>query len=231
LLHHRPINHQQKPNNFKKKMKMNKMMSTTAMLMAAACVVLCLATLGSAISPRFDERGYALLADTHAARSEFNAWARQNERSYAAQEFGYRYNVWRDNAAYVEHFNANANASFTVALNDLADMTLDEVARIYTGLAPAANPFTDASSPAAPVVDDEAELERVARQLPASYDWRSAGAVTPVKNQGSCGACYTFSANGAIEGMYKIATGQLTSLSEQMLCTSLHIAMLMTWHM
>ncbi|ELR19607.1 papain family cysteine protease subfamily protein [Acanthamoeba castellanii str. Neff] len=197
-------------------MKMNKM-TTTAMLMAAACVVLCLATLGSAISPRFDERGYTLLADTHAARSEFNAWARQNGRSYAAQEFGYRYNVWRDNAAYVEHFNANANASFTVGLNDLADMTLDEVARVYTGLAPAANPFTDASSPAAPVVDDETELERVARQLPASYDWRNAGAVTPVKNQGSCGACYTFSANAAIEGMYKIAAGQLTSLSEQML--------------
>ena len=51
--------------------------------------------------------------------------------------------------------------------------------------------------------------------LPSRVDWREAGAVTPVKSQGMCGSCYSFSATGALEAMYHRKTGILTSLSEQ----------------
>lgn len=53
--------------------------------------------------------------------------------------------------------------------------------------------------------------------LPSSVDWVSAGAVTPVKDQGQCGSCWSFSTTGALEGAFFIQNKQLVSFSEQQL--------------
>ncbi|KAM0952507.1 putative cathepsin H [Dioscorea sansibarensis] len=53
--------------------------------------------------------------------------------------------------------------------------------------------------------------------LPETKDWREDGIVSPVKNQGHCGSCWTFSTTGALEAAYTQATGKSISLSEQQL--------------
>lgn len=53
--------------------------------------------------------------------------------------------------------------------------------------------------------------------MPTDFDWRTSGAVTSVKNQKYCGSCWTFSTAADIEGTHFLATGNLTSFSEQQL--------------
>lgn len=52
---------------------------------------------------------------------------------------------------------------------------------------------------------------KVPTLLPDSFDWRKYNGHTyigPVRNQGSCGACYAFGAAACAEGVYNFATGK-----------------------
>jgi len=54
--------------------------------------------------------------------------------------------------------------------------------------------------------------------LPDRWDWRDFGVVTPPKNQGNCGSCWTFSTAGVMESHYLLKYGGAArNLSEQQL--------------
>lgn len=122
--------------------------------------------------------------------------------------------------------NADPSNTFTLALNEFADFTHEEflnsktgyradlynsnVARgkgaeeeDYDGFRPHGNHYLGQFKPKRGVI------------VADEHDWRSHGAINPVKNQGSCGSCWAFSAVGAIEALNYIETGEMVKLSEQ----------------
>uniref|UniRef100_A0A914YL69 VWFA domain-containing protein n=1 Tax=Panagrolaimus superbus TaxID=310955 RepID=A0A914YL69_9BILA len=53
--------------------------------------------------------------------------------------------------------------------------------------------------------------------IPTSFDFRTHGKVTPIKDQGQCGSCWAHSTTAAIESQYLLRYNQSLDLSEQML--------------
>ena len=123
-------------------------------------------------------------------------------KSYTAEEFPRRFQAYRDNMAYARMMNAQ-NPKLTLGATKFADLTHEEFSAKYLG----------GYKPKA----TRNVVHLPTDSLPASVDWVTAGAVTPVKNQGQCGSCWSFSTTGSIEGAHYLATKNLVSLSEQQL--------------
>ncbi|KAI3970379.1 hypothetical protein MKX01_024026 [Papaver californicum] len=120
-----------------------------------------------------------------------------------------RFNVFKENVKYIHNFNKK-DAPYKLKLNKFGDMTNHEFKKSYAGSKVSHHRmFRGERKPT------ENFMYESVTNLPASVDWRTKGAVTPIKDQGQCGSCWAFSTIVAVEGINQIKTKKLVSLSEQ----------------
>merc|ERR550534_3331518 len=99
----------------------------------------------------------------------------------------------------------NGEVTYTLGMNRFGDMTHPEFVARFNGYK--SNGLAKKAG--------KTFMKPANFQAPASMDWRTEGYVTPVKDQGQCGSCWSFSSTGSLEGQHFCKTGQLVSLSEQ----------------
>jgi cathepsin F len=147
----------------------------------------------------------------------FRRFMIQHGKSYGTtEERTRRFATFKDNLDRINRLNA-ANPGTDFGINKFADMSAEEFKSIYMSSKVAVR------NPEWPVA---AEVSQAAVDaLPTSFDWRDKGAVTPVKNQGQCGSCWSFSTTGNIEGRWFLANHSLINLSEQNLVDCDHECM------
>ena len=124
-------------------------------------------------------------------------------KSYGTkEEYLFREQIFAQKDAEIKEINANPENTFTVGHNMFSTWTHDEYKPLLGFKAP-----QNLDTENVTILDDS--------NLADSVDWRTKGAVNPVKNQGQCGSCWAFSATAAIEGHKFIQDGTLLSLAEQ----------------
>ncbi|XP_067006630.2 cathepsin L1 [Anabrus simplex] len=151
-------------------------------------------------------------------RQEWHSFKLQHDKKYSSTaEEEFRMKVYMENRELIAEHNARyamKEVTFSMAMNEFGDLLHDEFVKMMNGYN--STHAEEMGKKGTPYVSQPNV------KAPASADWTSTGAVSAIKNQGSCGSCWAFSATGAIEGQHFRATGQAVSLSEQNLidCTT-----------
>jgi C1A family cysteine protease len=119
---------------------------------------------------------------------------------------------WAFNDKYIEDFNSQ-NFTYTLGHNQFSGMDSNDFSA-YLGYSKKYESLNNLRGNNMKIISS---IDGTLKSLPSSVNWVEEGAVTPVKDQGQCGSCWSFSTTGALEGAYYIKYGNLVSFSEQQL--------------
>ena len=136
-----------------------------------------------------------------------NYAARFNKAYENVEEFTARSESFKHWDRIISEHNSTNGTNFTLGHNQFSDWTDDE----YEAILRWVGPKIEIDTRNVKVSDNDFD------DPPSSFNWVDKGFNTPVKDQGRCGACWAFSATGALEGAHFADTNELLSFSEQQL--------------
>lgn len=142
---------------------------------------------------------------------EWMAFKSTHNKQYRSDEELLRRLIWEENVRYIEKHNLQADRGvhrYWLGMNKYGDMSNNEFVSVMNGFRGSTN-FSNGCGHFTP------PLNIKLTDLPDQVDWRTEGYVTPVKDQGQCGSCWSFSTTGSLEGQHFRKTGKLVSLSEK----------------
>lgn len=140
----------------------------------------------------------------HTLVERFEQWLRDFRVHAEGSRYVELFEKWADNDEYIQAHN-QLNLEYELGHNQFSGMNSSEYSEYLN------RQFFFRPSSLRSMMDDSYA------DVPESVNWTASGATTPVKDQGQCGSCWSFSTTGALEGAYKIKTGNLVSFSEQQL--------------
>nr|AHX59270.1 procerain B [Calotropis procera] len=146
----------------------------------------------------------------------YEEWLAKHQKLHSSLRENIEIEIFKDNLRYIDeqnNYNKFNHKNFTLGLNQFADLTLDEFSSIYLGTSIEYDPII--SSNPNHHGEEEDILQEGAIELPNSVDWREKDVVFPIRNQGQCGSCWTFSAVASIETLIGIKEDRMIALSEQ----------------
>ena len=154
--------------------------------------------------------------------SHFLLFKEKFNKQYSSNlELEQRFQIFRHNFNNIVNHNLNPhskNQHFKMAINHFSDLTADEFKNLYVSRGFKQRSSKDSKKTVCSSFSGSSNYENDKSLVNSDFvDWRTKNAVSPVKNQGQCGSCWSFSATGAMEGAWAIKTGNLISLSEQQL--------------
>jgi len=147
-------------------------------------------------------------------RKAFTTFMQKYGKMYIPEEQENRFRIFQANLHEAEKYN-NQSKFATFGVSKFLDLTKEEFASRWLMPKYPAQGMAQACLVNGITSPHYAAHEVAA--VPETYDWRTQGVVTPVKNQQDCGSCWAFSTTGNIEGQFAIKYGasKLTSFSEQ----------------